>query len=110
MLCDGNGCLHSQIRKNGFINFKTSIWFAAAALIGSSIGSHLVLLVSEGVIEKLMLVILPIVAVYVLWNKNLGDDSKAGTLSKGKMFAISMAAALIVGPTTDSTGRAQEPF
>ena len=49
------------------------------------------------VYDKLMLVILPIVAVYVLWNKNLGDDSKAGTLSKGKMFAISMAAALIVG-------------
>ena len=70
-MCSVMGTVVSTARfaRNGFINFKTSVWFAAAALIGSSIGSHLVLLVSEGVIEKLMLVILPVVAVYVLWNK-----------------------------------------
>ena len=87
----------ARFAKNGFINFKTSVWFAAAALIGSSIGSHLILMVSEGIIEKLMLVILPVVAVYVLWNKNLGDDSKAGTISAGRKFAVSLAAAFIVG-------------
>ena len=54
-------------------------------------------MVSEGIIEKLMLVILPVVAVYVLWNKNLGDDSKAGTISAGRKFAVSLAAAFIVG-------------
>ena len=73
-MCSVMGTVVSTARfaKNGFINFKTSIWFAAAALIGSSIGSHLVLLVSEGVIEKLMLVILPIVAVYVAWYSQTG--------------------------------------
>ena len=44
-----------------------------------------------------MLVILPVVAVYVLWNKNLGDDSKAGTISDRRKFSVSLAAALIVG-------------
>ena len=96
-MCSFMGTVVSTARfaKNGFINFKTSVWFAAAALIGSSIGSHLIL--SEGIIEKLMLVILPVVAVYVLWNKNLGDDSKAGTISAGRKFAVSLAAAFIVG-------------
>ena len=98
-MCSVMGTVVSTARfaKNGFINFKTSVWFAAAALIGSSIGSHLILMVSEGIIEKLMLVILPVVAVYVLWNKNLGDDSKAGTISAGRKFAVSLAAAFIVG-------------
>lgn len=98
-MCSAMGTMVSTARfaKNGFINFKTSVWFAAAALVGSSAGSHLVLLVSEGMIEKLMLIILPVVAVYVLWNKNLGDDSKAGTISDGKKFAVSLAAALLLG-------------
>ncbi|MBS6914551.1 MAG: TSUP family transporter [Clostridium sp.] len=98
-MCSVMGTVVSTARfaKNGFINFKTSVWFAVAALIGSSIGSHLILMVSEGIIEKLMLVILPVVAVYVLWNKNLGDDSKAGTISAGRKFAVSLAAAFIVG-------------
>ena len=92
-MCSVMGTVVSTARfaKNGFINFKTSVW------IGSSIGSHLILMVSEGIIEKLMLVILPVVAVYVLWNKNLGDDSKAGTISAGRKFAVSLAAAFIVG-------------
>ena len=42
--------------------FKKVVWFIVAALIGSSIGSNLTLLVSDKILQYMMIVILPIVA------------------------------------------------
>ncbi|MFR2849085.1 MAG: sulfite exporter TauE/SafE family protein, partial [Hungatella hathewayi] len=68
------GTTVSTIRygKNGFIHGKIAIAASVAALIGSPIGANLSLLVSESVIKNMMIVILPIVAYYVLRNKNMG--------------------------------------
>lgn len=68
-----------------------------AALIGSSIGSNLTLLVSDKILQYMMIVILPIVAFYVMRNKKMGDDSLAGTLPERKSFLIALASALIIG-------------
>ena len=59
-----------------------------AALIGSSIGSNLTLLISDKILQYMMIVILPIVAFYVMRNKKMGDDSLAGTLPERKSFLI----------------------
>ena len=56
---------------NGVIRPRLALICVAGAILGSSIGSRLALLVAEGVIAKLMLVILPVVAFYVLRNKKL---------------------------------------
>lgn len=93
------GTVVSTLRfaKNGFINFKTVIWFVAAALIGSSIGANLALLVSEKMVGVMMLLVLPVAAFYVLKNKRMGDDSLAHTIPKRKSFLIALAAAFFVG-------------
>ena len=79
------------------IQFKKVVWFIVAALIGSSIGSNLTLLVSDKILQYMMIVILPIVAFYVMRNKKMGDDSLAGTLPERKSFLIALASALIIG-------------
>lgn len=86
-----------RFAKNGYIHLKKVIWFIAAALTGSTIGSNLTLLVSEKIIEYLMVIVLPIVAFYVLCNKKIGDDSQAGTIPPKKSFTVSFIAAFVFG-------------
>ena len=60
--------------KNGYLKGKnliqTAVCACLTALLGSYIGSSLSLLVSDNVIKHMMMVVLPIVAFYVLRNKN----------------------------------------
>ena len=44
-----------------------------------------------------MLFALPVVAFYVLKNKDMGDNKDTGSLPEKKMLAVSMAAALLIG-------------
>ena len=86
-----------RFAKNGYIHLKKVIWFIAAALVGSTIGSNLTLLMNEKIVEYMMIAVLPIVAFYVLRNKRMGDDSQAGTIPAKKSFIIAAASALVVG-------------
>ena len=89
----GTAIATGRFAKNGYIQFKKVVWFIVAALIGSSIGSNLTLLVSDKILQYMMIVILPIVAFYVMRNKKMGDDSLAGTLPERKSFLIALASA-----------------
>lgn len=86
-----------RFSRNGFINWKKCIFFIAAALLGSVSGSNLALHVREGVVEKMLLIVLPIVAFYVFRNRDMGDDSKAGTLPERTSFIIALLTSLVVG-------------
>lgn len=87
--------------KNGYIKGKQMIWIAVfaciASLAGSSIGSSLSLLVSEQVLENLMIVVLPVVAFYVMRNKNLGSVKTKEPLPDSAVFVISILAAFVIG-------------
>ena len=82
-----------RFAKNGYIHLKKVIWFIAGALVGSTIGSNLTLLMNEKIVEYMMIAVLPIVAFYVLRNKRMGDDSQAGTIPAKKSFIILTGAA-----------------
>lgn len=86
-----------RFAKNGYIKVKLSLLAAVAAIIGSVIGAHLSLLASERILKGLMMVILPIVAFYVLKNKNMGEQENKAPLPEKKLLFISVAAALAVG-------------
>ncbi|MEG2349917.1 MAG: TSUP family transporter [Hungatella sp.] len=86
-----------RFAKNGFIEGRIAVTAAAAALIGSVIGANLSLLISESVIKSMMIVVLPIVAFYVLKNKNMGQDPLTDTLPENTMLAIAVTAAFFLG-------------
>lgn len=87
--------------KNGYMKGKQMIRIAlgacVASLIGSHIGSRLSLLVSEAMLKNLMIVILPIVAFYVLRNKDLGAGAEREPLPEMTAFAIAILAAFVIG-------------
>lgn len=93
------GTTVSTIRygRNGFIRGKLAVTASAAALIGSPIGANLSLLVSEKVIRNMMIVILPIVAYYVLRNKNMGEGEDIDTLPESQVLVIAVIAAFVIG-------------
>lgn len=95
------GTVVSTVRyaKNGYLKGKAAIAVcaAAAAMLGSSIGARLALMVPDSVIEHMMLVVLPIVAAYVLFNRRMGESDKTGTVTGGRLLVLSCLAALLVG-------------
>ena len=76
---------------------RIAVLSCIASLAGSSIGSSLSLLVSEKVLEGLMIVVLPVVAYYVMRNKNLGSVAVKEPLPDKAMLVVAVLAAFFVG-------------
>lgn len=83
--------------KNGYVPIKLSLCAAVMALIGSTIGANISMLLPESVLRGMLLVVLPIVAFYVLKNKSMGENDKTGTRPFRQMLVIAMAAAFVIG-------------
>lgn len=93
----GTAISTARFAKSGYIKWKVSLVAAVSAIVGSMIGSNLSLLASERFLRGMMLVALPVVAFYVLKNKDMGDNKDTGSLPERKMFLITVAAALLIG-------------
>lgn len=62
--------------KSGFIHARIAAPCAVTAVLGSSLGANLSLLVDTTIIKYIMLILLPFLAVYVLRNKSLEHQKK----------------------------------
>lgn len=97
-LSSATGTLISTIRmvKNKYADLKLAPWSIAAAFIGSTIGAHVALYVSDEILKKILLVVLPITAFYVLRQRNL-EPKDPFSLSKGRMYVIVIIASFVIG-------------
>lgn len=84
-----------RFAKDGFIPWKMAAICAVFALIGSSSGAELALLIDDGAFKIVMLVILPLTAVYVTKGKALVNEREP--FSFGKTTLIAALVALIIG-------------
>ena len=81
----------------GLVNLKLAVPAVAAAIIGSSIGANISLILPETVMKYVLIVILPVSAILVL-NKNIFNDTGSDTVTLDKRtYLTAMAAALVVG-------------
>lgn len=81
--------------KSGFIPWKQAIFCVLFALAGSACGANLALLIDDGVFKIIMLVILPLTALYVMKGKAL--SGKREPYSKLKTMLLSCTIAFIIG-------------
>lgn len=81
--------------KNIYMDLALALPCVITAFIGSTAGSSLSLLVSEKVMQYLLLLILPIVAYYVFKKKSFEEELK--TLPRKKVYVIAILASLIIG-------------
>lgn len=62
--------------RNGAIDLRVGILAAIGSFIGSTVGSRIVLLISDAALHTMMLIILPIAAVLILWRRDLPDENR----------------------------------
>ena len=79
----------------GFIPWKLSVFCVVCALVGSALGANAALMLSDHVFKIIMLVILPLTAVYVMKSRVLSEEREPyGTLWT---TLLSMGIAFVIG-------------
>lgn len=81
--------------KSGFIPWRQAVFCVVFALAGSACGANLALLIDDGVFKIIMLVILPLTALYVMRGRALSDEHEPYPF--WKTTAISCAIAFFIG-------------
>lgn len=84
-----------KFARSGYIDWKMAIPCVALSLLGANIGAHLSLLIGDKIFKIIMLVILPLTAVYVIFGKGL--ISEKAPFSFVKTLIIAMVVSLIIG-------------
>lgn len=83
--------------KNGLVNLKLAIPSVIAAIIGSSIGANLSLLIKEEIMLYIMIAILPICAFLVLNKKLFHDGGENEITLDRRIYITATITALIIG-------------
>jgi uncharacterized membrane protein YfcA len=94
--CIGTSISTGRFINNRLVDMRLGIPAVFLALVGSTIGARLLLLVDERYIKYILVIILPIVAFLVLKRKNFDEDSE-GKISKSKQAMIVFIASFVIG-------------
>lgn len=95
--CMGTTVATAKYAIAGYIDWHLGIFCAAASLAGASLGANIALLISESLFRILMLIILPLTALYVLRKKDLFSGENRKELSFWHSVALSSIIAFALG-------------
>lgn len=84
-----------RFARSGYIRWKLALFCAVCALIGSTTGARLALLIPDAAFRVIMLVVLPLTGCYLLRGKAL--DAERPAFSSSKTIAVAMGVALVIG-------------
>ena len=93
--CMGTTVATAKYAKSGFIPWKLALFCVPCAFVGSSIGANIALMLDDGIFKIVMLIILPLTALYVCTRKEFTPSGKS--YSEKVTTLISMAAAILIG-------------
>lgn len=83
--------------RNKMVDIPVGLTAAAGAFLCSAIAARIVLFLNEQTLKTMLLVILPIVAIMTLANKNMGGENRSHTFTKGKKYALAFFIGSLVG-------------
>ena len=83
----------AQFFQKGAMNIRVGL----LAAVGSLLGSHIVLLLSDQVLRTMMLIILPVAAVLILWRRDLPDENRDDGTLNAKKAVLALAIGLGIG-------------
>lgn len=82
---------------SGYIDWQLAVFCAAASLAGAALGANIALLIPDSAFRILMLIILPLTALYVLRKKDLFSGENRRELSFLHSVLLSSAIAFALG-------------
>ena len=93
------GTLFATLRyhRHGLIDVGVALLSAFFALGGSFLGTSAVLLLSSAFLRWLLVVLVPLVAVFTLANRSLGREDRSTDLPRRRKFLVAAPAALLLG-------------
>lgn len=94
--CMGTFISTARYIKNKSADIRLALPCIILALIGSSIGASLALMVDEKFIKGLLLFIIPVVAFYIFRSKSFADESTLNSLSKTKLYFYASIASFFI--------------
>ncbi|MBN1046879.1 MULTISPECIES: TSUP family transporter [unclassified Clostridium] len=94
--CIGTSISSIKFFRSGNIKIKSALLSAAGALIGSWFGAQIVLLLNEKYLNYCLIIILPIVSLFLLFNRSFGVKNKK-ELSNKKLYILSFIIGLFLG-------------
>lgn len=83
--------------RQGLVNWKIALPTIFCAIAGSSLGANLSMRVPESVMETVLFVVLPVVAVIVLRPKTFRDDGDAAAQPDRRLWITVLLSAFLVG-------------
>lgn len=89
--CMGTALATFRFAKKGYVRFKETLPCVAAALIGSALGAQLVLFVSDEPLRWIMLVVVPLTALYLLRPRSLHESDAPYPLRKTVLLASALS-------------------
>ena len=84
-----------RFAKKGLITWKIAAYCAVCALVGSTTGAKLALMLKDDIFKIVMLIIIPLTAIYVLKGRSFNKEYEP--LHYTKTLIISLFASLIIG-------------
>ena len=93
------GTILSTVRyfHHGMIDIKVALTSAVFALLGSYLGASLVIVVNPFFINYLLILLLPIILVFTIMNKNFGKHNTSNDINIRKKIVLSICAGLFLG-------------
>lgn len=93
----GTALATARFIRNKLVNFRLALPAVAAAIIGSSIGAHISMAVSEDVMLYVFIVILPVAAFLVLNKKLFHDNGSDDVVLNRRTYLTAAVSAFVVG-------------
>ena len=83
--------------KRGDVHMPSALAGAAGALVGAWVGARLNLVMPEQMLYYIMLAVVPVMALFLLFKRDFGQEDQSGTLSRGQLMAMAVGIGLVIG-------------
>lgn len=83
--------------KRGDVHMPSALAGAAGALVGAWVGARLNLIMPEQVLYYIMLAVVPVMALFLFFKRDFGQEDRSGELSWGQLMAMAVGIGLVIG-------------
>lgn len=83
--------------KRGEVRFPSALFGGVGALVGAWAGAKLNMIMPEQMLYYLMLIIVPVMAVFLLVKRDFGTEDRSAGMSEMRLSLLSLAIGLVIG-------------
>ena len=83
--------------KNGAVDWQVAAVSAVCSSISSYIGIRIALMINQETLKTVLVIVLPIVAVLLLFKRNFGTENQSAEIPKKKAFVLAACTGLLIG-------------